>query len=49
VDSGLAVDMQFAHGPSVRDELLAEIVVRRTIEKYAKPCSGRNREAEATT
>ena len=32
-DSGLAVDMQFAHALRVRDELLAEIVVRRTIEE----------------
>lgn len=32
VDSGLEVDMRFAHGLLVRDGLLAEIFSRRTVE-----------------
>jgi len=33
VDSGVAVDMRFAHALRVRDGLLAQIVVRRTVEE----------------
>jgi len=33
VDSGLEVDMRFAHGLRVRDGLLAEIFSRRTVEE----------------
>jgi ketosteroid isomerase-like protein len=33
VDSGVAVDMRFAHSLCVRDGLLAQIVVRRTVEE----------------
>jgi hypothetical protein len=33
VDSGVAVDMRFAHALRVRDGLLAQIVVRRTVQE----------------
>jgi ketosteroid isomerase-like protein len=33
VDSGLGVDMRFAHGLLVRDGLLAEVFSRRTLEE----------------
>ena len=33
IDSGVAVDMRFAHALRLRDRLLAQIVVRRTAEE----------------